>query len=174
LTITGNKVVLRDVTTNDVDALVEIFAEPAVTPWWVGFDRQRIETDFLHDDDEDTSVYVIEVDGEVAGIIECYEEAEPEYKAASIDIAVGTRWHGKGVALDALHTLARDLTERRGHHHLTIDPAVENTRAIAAYKKLGFKPVGVLRQNERGADGTFHDALLMDLLAAELSPPATP
>jgi aminoglycoside 6'-N-acetyltransferase len=28
--------------------------------------------------------------------------------------------------------------------------------------------VGVMRQYERGADGSWHDGLLMDLLAAEL------
>ena len=67
----------------------------------------------------------------------------------------------------ALRTLARHLVAS-GHHHLTIDPAVENERAIACYRKIGFRPVGVLRRNERGADGTFHDALLMDLLADEL------
>jgi aminoglycoside 6'-N-acetyltransferase len=174
MTIAGQKVVLRPVEEGDVDALVDIFAEPAVVPWWPGFDRARIEDDLLHEDDPDTSVYVIEVEGVVAGIIECYEEPEPEYKAAGIDIAVGTRWHGTGVALDALHALAKDLIERRGHHHLTIDPATGNGRAIACYTKLGFKPVGRLRQNERGGDDTFHDALLMDMLAGELSPPATP
>jgi aminoglycoside 6'-N-acetyltransferase len=62
----------------------------------------------------------------------------------------------------------RDLVERRGHHHLTIDPALENTRAIACYRKVGFRDVGVLRSNERGADGSWHDTLLMDLVADDL------
>jgi aminoglycoside 6'-N-acetyltransferase len=33
---------------------------------------------------------------------------------------------------------------------------------------VGFKPVGVMRRYERGQDGTFHDGLLMDMLAGEL------
>jgi aminoglycoside 6'-N-acetyltransferase len=33
---------------------------------------------------------------------------------------------------------------------------------------MGFKRVGVMRLYERGPDGTFHDGLLMDLLAGEL------
>ena len=40
--------------------------------------------------------------------------------------------------------------------------------SLNAYNKVGFKPVGVMRQYERGPDGTFHDGLLMDLLANEL------
>ena len=55
-----------------------------------------------------------------------------------------------------------------GHHRLTIDPVTENTRAIAAYSKLGFRPVGILRSYQRMADGHWADALLMDLLAPEL------
>jgi len=35
---------------------------------------------------------------------------------------------------------------------------------------VGFRPVGVLREHERGADGAWCDGLLMDLLARELVP----
>jgi len=34
---------------------------------------------------------------------------------------------------------------------------------------VGFRPVGVMRQYERGGDGHFHDGLLMDLLRGELA-----
>jgi aminoglycoside 6'-N-acetyltransferase len=119
-------------------------------------------------EDPNTTVYVIEVDGENAGVIQAWREPDPEYRRAGIDIAVAPSWHGRGVAVDALRTVARDLVEREGHHHLTIDPAVANERAIACYRKVGFRPVGVLRRNELGADGTFHDTLLMDLLPEDL------
>ena len=59
--------------------------------------------------------------------------------------------------------------EERGHHRLVIDPDVDNARAIHCYEKVGFRPVGVMRRYARGADGELHDALLMDLLAGELS-----
>jgi aminoglycoside 6'-N-acetyltransferase len=42
--------------------------------------------------------------------------------------------------------------------------------AIRSYAKVGFRPVGVMRQYERGGDGRFHDGLLMDLLRGELAP----
>ena len=59
------------------------------------------------------------------------------------------------------------LIDERGHHRLTVDPAAANARAIHVYESLGFKPVGVLREYERVADGVWRDALLMELLAAE-------
>ena len=167
--LNGERVLLRSVRPADVTVLADMFAEPDVARWWGHYDRERVEREMVAGDDPATTVYAIEVDGEVAGVIQCYEEPDPQYKAAAIDIAVATRWHGRGVAVDALRTLARDLVERRGHHHLTIDPAAANARAIACYAKVGFRPVGVLRRNERGPDGTFHDTLLMDLLADELT-----
>ena len=50
-----------------------------------------------------------------------------------------------------------------------IDPAAANDQAIRSYSKVGFRPVGVMRQYERGGDGHFHDGLLMDLLRGELA-----
>lgn len=165
----GSRVVLRPGRDDDLGELERLFQEPAVAPRWPNFGRDRIKREVLHNDDANTTVYVVEVDQQVVGVIQCYEEPDPEYKAASLDIAIATTWHGQGVAVDALRTLARDLIERRGHHHLTIDPAADNARAIACYAKVGFRPVGILRRNERGQDGTFHDTLLMDLLADELA-----
>lgn len=59
--------------------------------------------------------------------------------------------------------------QERGHPRITIDPAVANERAIRAYERIGFRQVGVMRSYERGADGTWHDGLPMDLLAGELT-----
>jgi len=68
------------------------------------------------------------------------------------------------VKTEAVRLLARFLFEQRGHHRITIDPAAANEPAIRCYAKVGFRPVGIMRQYERGPDGTFHDGLLMDLL----------
>jgi aminoglycoside 6'-N-acetyltransferase len=68
-----------------------------------------------------------------------------------------------------VRTLAGWLFEERGHHRVTIDPAAANERAIRAYERVGFKRVGVLRRYERGADGAWHDGLLLDLLPEDLT-----
>jgi aminoglycoside 6'-N-acetyltransferase len=67
-----------------------------------------------------------------------------------------------------VRTLARYLIHDRGHHRLTIDPSTDNHAAIRAYEKVGFRPVGVMRQYERSPEGDWRDGLLMDLLADEL------
>ena len=155
--IHGERVTLRPVGPEDRPRLREILREPEVARWWGGDDEL-----------DDSPSFVIDVDGETAGAIQYWEEDDPEYRHAGIDVFLATAFQDRGLGPDAVRTLARHLFEVRGHHRITIDPAAANVRAIRAYERVGFKPVGVLRQYERGPDGTFHDGLLMDLLADEL------
>lgn len=166
-TLTGAQVTLRPATTLDVAALVAIRATPEVFARWGGVDLAASVAEDL--DDPDTHVYVIEYGGQVAGAVQWSEETDPDYRHASIDIYVDPMVHGRGLGTDAVRTLARHLILDQGHHRLTIDPAADNAVAIACYRKVGFRPVGVMRRYERGPDGTWHDGLLMDLLADELS-----
>jgi aminoglycoside 6'-N-acetyltransferase len=77
--------------------------------------------------------------------------------------------HRRGLGADAVLTLAVHLVRDRGHHRLTIDPAAANVVAIACYRAVGFRPVGVLRAYERdSATGEWHDGLLMDALSDEV------
>jgi len=149
----------------DKAKLTEIFSDPEVARWWG--DPATSVNDALNVE-EGGSHFVIELDGETIGFIQSYEEDDPMYRHASLDISLGSPWHGKGLGPDALRTLARYLIDERDHHRLTIDPAAHNMRAIKAYERVGFKPVGRMRNYERAPDGTWHDGLLMDMLAEEL------
>ncbi len=162
----GREVTLRPTTPADAPALVAILAEPEVTRWWGTFDLRRVMADLIeHDPDE--RGFVIEHDGRTIGYIQSVEENEPDFRHAGIDLFLRTDAHGRGLGPDAIRALATWLLDTRGHHRLTIDPAADNVRAIAAYAKLGFRPVGIMREYQRMLDGTWADALLMDLLAAE-------
>jgi aminoglycoside 6'-N-acetyltransferase len=152
----------------DVDPLCAILAEPSVARWW-GAPEPSAEVAGKLLGDTDTVLLVIEVNGAVAGGVEYHEENEPMYRHAGIDIFLSGQYQGRGVGTEAVGLLARFLIEGRGHHRLTIDPAVANTGAIRCYEKVGFRPVGVMRRYERGPDGTFHDGLLMDLLPEDLA-----
>ena len=166
-TLHGRRVVLRPVADADIDALRTILDEPGVARWW-GPRRPGVDValDWL-DSDEDTVVFAIELDGTVIGSIQFAEEADLDYRHAGIDLFLTAAAQGQGLGPDAIRTVARYLFEVRGHHRLTIDPSAANERAIRAYGSVGFRPVGVMRDYERGPDGTFHDGLLMDLLRTE-------
>lgn len=169
MTITGQLVRLRPATADDAAPFRQILSHPSVARWWGKPDAEQLRE--VLDPDEGTSSFAVEVDGSVVGLIECSEESDPMYRHAGIDIAVHPDWHGRGIGTDAIRTLARYLIHDRGHHRLTIDPAAHNEAAIRVYRRVGFRPVGVMRQYERGPDGTWHDGLLMDMLADELTVP---
>lgn len=145
-----------------------ILSDPTVHPWWQAGDPAADARELTGRDDE-VMVWAIEVDGVVVGVIQAHEETEPRYRHAGIDIALGAGGQNRGLGTDAVRTVARWLIEQRGHHRLTIDPAASNARAIASYSKVGFRPVGRMRHYEGDLDGSWHDGLLMDLLAEELS-----
>ena len=161
--LTGELVVLRPATDADIAPLSMIRSAPEVTLWWGPEDDYPAA---IGDDLERT--FVIEVDGRVVGAVQTYEEEDPMYRHAGMDIYLDPSVHGKGIGTDAVRTMARHLTQTVGHHRLVIDPAANNLAAIRTYQKVGFQRVGVLRAYERGPDGTFHDGLLLDLLAEEL------
>jgi aminoglycoside 6'-N-acetyltransferase len=165
-TLHGKRVLLRPVRPADAEPLLRILCEPEVARWWGAYDAERVRRDLIEPPDE--VVYAIESAGELIGAVQYHEEPTPEYRYAGLDIFLTTEWQRQGLGSEALRLLARHLFGERGHHRLTIDPAAANERAIRTYERLGFRPVGVMREYERGPDGTWHDALLMDLLATEL------
>jgi aminoglycoside 6'-N-acetyltransferase len=167
-TLVGDQVTLRPIRPSDRDALIEVLRDPTVVAIWDSRGPEHSADELLAGGPHWT-VWVIEVDGEVAGSIQAAEEEDQDYRHAGIDIILSSRFQNRGLGTDAVRTLAHYLMDIRGHFRLTIDPATSNARAIRSYEKVGFKPVGVMRQYERGVDGTYHDGLLMDLVAGELT-----
>lgn len=163
----GERIVLRRARADDAPAVSGIIHAPGVVERWTPQPMAGIVAD-LATDDGSFVIYLTELDGEVVGMIQFGQEAEAQYRHASIDIAVLPAHHRRGIATDAIRTLVRHLVDDLGHHRVVIDPAADNLAAIACYTSLGFRPVGVMRAYERGIDGSFHDGLLMDLLVGEL------
>lgn len=158
--------ILRPVAEGDEAELLRIHETPEVVRWW-----DVPSEGFPWADEPDTELLVIEVDGAVAGLIQFWEEPEPKYRHAGIDVFLDPALHGRGLGTEAVRRVVRHLIDDRGHHRITIDPAAANAMAIRTYEKVGFRPVGIMRRYERdfGGEG-WHDGLLMELLAGEERP----
>ncbi|MGR8007126.1 GNAT family N-acetyltransferase [Streptomyces hypolithicus] len=167
-TLHGAHVTLRPVVSDDIPELAAIRATPEVRATWRGGDDlvAAVMEDLA---DPDVTTLVIVYEGRTSGAIQWSVEQEPDYRHAGIDIYLAPTVHGRGLGTDAVRTLARHLITDLGHHRLVIDPAADNAAAIRCYTKVGFRPVGIMRAYERGGDGSWHDGLLMDLLAADLT-----
>ena len=162
----GAGIHLRPATNADDGTLATILRDPTVEAWWQVPDVDVDVAELLAD--RELAIWLIEEAGTVLGLVMAGEETDPMYRHASIDIALVAAGQGRGLGTDAVRTVAHWLIDRRGHHRLIIDPSTENQRAIAAYAKVGFRPVGVMREYERSREGSWHDGLLMDLLADQL------
>ncbi|MEV6327765.1 GNAT family protein [Streptomyces sp. NPDC051909] len=164
----GALVVLRPTATGDIRALAAIRDTPEVRARWQG--GEDLEAEIAADlQDPDSHAFTVLHQERIIGMIQWYSEEDPDYRHAGIDVFLDPAVHDGGLGTDAVRTLARHLVDDRGYHRLVIDPAADNAAAIRCYTKVGFRPVGVMRRYERGPDGTWHDGLLMDLLAEELT-----
>jgi aminoglycoside 6'-N-acetyltransferase len=158
----GGEVTLRPLAEGDEVELLRIHRTPEVMRWWDA-PAERFPWD-----EPDSTRFTVEVGGEIAGLIQYWEEQQPRYRHAGIDLFIDPRLHNRGVGSAAVAKVVALLIADRGHHRITIDPALANAAAIRAYEKVGFRRVGVLRQAERDVGGHgWHDSLLMELLASE-------
>jgi aminoglycoside 6'-N-acetyltransferase len=164
------EVSLRPLEESDVEAVVAIVHEPSVSRWWGPLGDDDALRDELRSGGD---AFAVCVDGGLAGWLGVWEEREPDYRHAGLDVVLTTAHQDAGVGRAALRLAVRRLIDERGLRRFTIDPAAANARAIRCYEAVGFRPVGIMRGYERGADGSWHDNLLMDLLAEELTEPET-
>jgi aminoglycoside 6'-N-acetyltransferase len=162
----GEDVHLRPSTTADAGLVGAIVSDPSVAAWWQAPDPAADAAELLAD--PELALWIVEVDGRPVGLVMASEETDPQYRHAGIDIALVEAAQGLGIGTETVRAVAHWLVTARGHHRLTIDPNAANARAIRTYQKVGFRAVGTMRSYERWRDGTWHDGLLMDLLADEL------
>lgn len=164
------RLLLREPSPADLAPLTAILSEPAVARIWSGYDAALVQEELLQAHD-DVTVLVIatrsDSAAQVLGAIQYSQNHDEEYRHAGIDLFLSTPFQGRGLGSEAIRAVLEHLFETLGHHRVTIDPAATNERAIRTYERLGFRPIGIMRQYERGADGTFHDGLLMELLAVD-------
>ena len=109
-------------------------------------------------------VIVAEEDGAVIGwgSLNVFN-ARPAYRhVADFSVYVERNWRGKGVGrvlLDQLVQLGREL----GYHKLVLSAFPFNTAGVALYERLGFRTVGIYR--EQGLlDGRWVDTIIMERL----------
>src|SRR5919201_1429174 len=118
------RLVLRPLAPGDEDELLRIHRTPEVVRWWdepaEGFPW----------DEPVSARFTIEVEGRVAGLIQYWEETEPKYRHAGIDLFLDPALHGQGLGTEAVRQMVRMLICERRHHQITIDHATDNFAAI--------------------------------------------
>lgn len=165
-TLRTTRLLLRPLTGADAEPLAALLAEPEVSEFWPDFDLTRVRKYLLNPEEDLTVLGIAERErpDRAIGVIQFSEEPDPQYRHAGIDMFLGRAWQGRGLGTEAIRAVVDHLLGERKHHRITIDPAAYNRRAIRTYERVGFKRIGRMRRYERGADGTWHDGLSMELV----------
>nr|THJ70102.1 GNAT family N-acetyltransferase [Rhodococcus qingshengii] len=140
-----------------------IHLHPDVVHWW-----QNPDDDWPAAPEAGTTRYSIFHGDHLIGFIQWYEaEDNPDFRHAGLDLFLDPDFHGRGFGRESIRVLCAHLIDDLAFHRLVIDPEVDNSVAIACYRSVGFKDVGVMREYSRDRHGVWKDGLLMDLLARE-------
>jgi aminoglycoside 6'-N-acetyltransferase len=104
----GERVTVRDMEKDEVDAILAMRRRPEIVKWWGRGDN------WPADMGPDDQMLTIEVDGELAGYLQVYEEVgDPNWRWASLDIFVSPDLIGKGFGTEALRLAIEYLTVRK-------------------------------------------------------------
>lgn len=82
-----------------------------------------------------------------------------------LGICLGWPAHGRGLAAEACELLEQYLRDVIGLRKLSLRVLASNARAIAFYRRHGYRDVGTLRQDHRSGD-QYNDVVLMERLLA--------
>ena len=162
---------LRRATPDDVDWLCELLNGEETEPFLSAaraYDRPGIAAEVERSRSEPGRYgrFVIEVDGERAGVMGFEERSERHRIAHLGGVAVHPRFRGRGVADEAARLLQRLLFEL-GFHRLELACYGFNERAIRHSERVGFVREGVQRKAYL-RHGEWQDAVLFSLLREDV------
>jgi len=164
-------VAIRRAGAGDVDFLVELLADDDVRPYLapLGSDRASLVAEIERSDAEPALFgrFVIESDGDRAGLMGFHVTSERNGIAHLERLAVHPDFRGRGVADDAARLFQRHLLLELGLHRLEFEVYAFNERGLAHSERCGFVREGVKRRAYR-RDGEWVDSVVYSLLREDL------
>jgi len=140
----------REMTADDLPMIKHWLAEPHVREWW-GDPAEQYQLVSGNLDEPAMDQYIVSADGRDFGYLQCYDLTawnsgfgEQPRGTRGIDLFIGETdmiEQGHGSAM-----IRAFVEERLGHGapRMVTDPDPKNLRAVRAYEKAGFAPVGMV------------------------------
>jgi aminoglycoside 6'-N-acetyltransferase len=128
---------LRPSTADDIDRLEGWFADPEVYRWWGGrpLSREDVAAKYIGRRCPRVESFIVELQGQPIGYIQYHLEGPGD---AGLDMMLLPESRGQGLGPKAARMLLAHLASARGWTDITVDPAIDNARAIRAWEKAGF------------------------------------
>ena len=100
-------------------------------------------------------------------------DARPKDRCATIGIALGRQYIGRGYGTDAMRVIVSYGFREMGLHRIQLGVTPFNAAGIRAYEKAGFVEEGRLRESVLH-DGRWYDEVLMSILDHEWAASRSP
>jgi RimJ/RimL family protein N-acetyltransferase len=165
-------VAIRRATPADVDFLVELTTHEDVDPY-LSARRATTREELLEEierskrEPQDFGRFLVELDGEPAGVMGFAVENRRSRIAQLGGLAIHPRFRGRQLADEAARLLQRHLIVDLGYHRLQLEIYAFNERAIRHAERSGFVREGV-RRSAYWRHGEWVDGVLYGLLAEDL------
>ena len=172
--ITTPRIVLRWISTDDIDGLYEIFSDPQVMRYWstVPLPNREAAAELqreIADGNENNSMLkwglALRDSNTVIGTTTLFH-LNLDNGRAEIGYAMGRAHWGKGYMNEALNALVSYAFEVMELRRLEADVDPRNLASIRTLEKLGFQREGFLRERWH-VNGEIQDALFYGLLRRE-------
>ena len=164
----GKTVIIRRFSLKDKEKLIEMYASlsnEAVQWGMPPYTREKLERWFANLENYISLVALY--DNRIVGHAQIYKNPHPRRKGTgSLIIYIHQDFHNVGLGTSMLEQLLK-LAREEKMHRLTLWVVADNKRAIHLYKKMGFKIEGIMKDAYFGADGDYHDELVMGLILNE-------
>jgi RimJ/RimL family protein N-acetyltransferase len=150
-------VTLRRATPDDLDFLLNVFADDDVRPFLAAgkrLDREALAEALARqaDDPDAHGRFIVEVDGERAGTL-AFDRRNVRSRIASLGgLAVHPRFRGRRLADEAARLFQRHLIFDLGYHRLEMVVYGFNERAQRHAERVGWIKEGVKRKAYRHGD----------------------
>ena len=173
--IPGETINLRAVERHDVPAIHRWFNDPVVMEGW-GWSAPARSIQYVAGQVEDwlareaafdrPEAFIAEsLAGDPIGLVVVRVD-RPEARSVELSLLVDADHWGEGFGMDMMQTILDACFGGWGLHRIGVRVEEGNGRALALYRRLGFKEEGRLRQAAL-RDGRHQDVLLFGQLAAE-------
>lgn len=177
-TLQGERVRLRWLTEDDLDALFTIFSDPAVTRFWSALpitrrgEARRLLLDARREYRERTlfewGMAMNDTD-EVVGTVTLFN-FDVENRRAELGFALARRHWGRGLMREGLDLVVGLCFGPLGLRRLEADVDPLNAASLKLLESLGFRREGLMRERWN-VGGELQDGVLLGLLAREWAGP---
>jgi len=161
----GREVKVRFLILEDKEKLVEMFAslsDEAVRWGMPPYTREMIER--WMSNMQNIIALIAEYRNRIVGYASVYKFPHPRRRGiGDLVMYLHQDFHNVGLGKAMLGHLL-ELARKEGMHRIGLHVIADNRIAVHLYEKFGFKVEGVMKDSYLGADGRYHDELVMGII----------